>query len=399
MAIRYTAQVRFFPWIVMNTWVEISRSAVEQSVQNYRSLAPESGFMAVVKSNAYGHGLKEMTSILIPLHERGDVAGLAVNSIREALEVRSFGFKGTVLIMGRNDDSDYGQIPESETDFHIVLSTSDDIEGLQNNRPNLPFHLKVDTGMSRLGVHDDTLDSVLSYLKQNTALRWRGLMTHFANVEDVMDQGYGRLQLERFQQAMEKARTAHQEFAGELIVHSAASAPALLLPEARQDWIRVGISLYGFWPSSSTRLSARTLMGSEIPEFRPALSWKARIVHCNEVGQGVDVGYGCTYRTTAPTRIAVLPVGYYEGYDRSLSNRSHVLIRGRRAPLLGRVCMNMIMVDVTSIPGCSVGDVATLIGTDGSESVSADELADLAGTINYETVTRIEPHLPRIIVD
>ena len=383
----------------MNTWLEISRSAIQKSVSNYRAIAPNSGFFAVVKSNAYGHGLKQLLEILMPLYSSGEVSGLAVNAIFEAVQLREWGYAGPVLIMGRNQDSDYARIPEQEREFHIVLSTVDDILALHSVRPSLPFHLKVDTGMSRLGAHDEALARVLQYLSENPDLPWRGLMTHFANVEDVMDQGYGRLQYARFAKAMEEAGAIHRAgFQGSLICHSAASAPAMLLPEFRQDWIRVGISLYGFWASSSTRLSAKMVL-AEMPEFRPALSWKARVVHINPVAEGVDVGYGCTYRTTAPTTIAVIPVGYYEGYDRSLSNRSHVLIRGRRAPLLGRVCMNMIMVDVTSIPECAPGDVATLIGSDGGESVTADELADLAGTINYEVVTRIEPGIPRIIVD
>lgn len=363
-------------------------------------MAPDSAFFAVVKSNAYGHGLATMVEILAPMHSSGEVGGLAVNAVFEATELRRLGYTGSVLIMGRGDDSDYDSIPDGERDFHVVLSSVSDVQALQETKPALPFHIKVDTGMSRLGVHDAYLDQVFDYLAQNPQLPWRGLMTHFANVEDVMDQGYGRLQYSRFAAAMERARAIFEQsdFQGSLLCHSAASAPAMLLPESRQDWIRVGISLYGFWPSSSTRLSARTVI-SPMPEFRPALSWKARIVHLNHVGEGVDVGYGCTHRTTAPTTIAVIPVGYYEGYDRSLSNRSHVLIRGRRAPILGRVCMNMIMVDVTSIPGCDVGDVATLIGVDGNEAITADELADLAGTINYEIVTRIEPGIPRLIVD
>lgn len=384
----------------MKTWLEISRSAIEQSVMNYRTLAPTSAFFAVVKSNAYGHGLPQMTEILQPLYARGDVAGLAVNAIFEAMQLRQLGYAGPVLIMGRNDDGDYEEIPAEEQDFQVVLSSVDDIRALLDRRPKIPFHIKVDTGMSRLGVHGQALDDVLHFLADRPELPWTGLMTHFANVEDVMDQGYGRLQLSRFQEAMERARSVHSSagFSGSLICHSAASAPAILLPESRLDWIRVGISLYGFWASRSTRLSARAMF-ADMPEFTPALSWKSRIVHLNPVEAGVDVGYGCTYRTSSPTIIAVLPVGYYEGYDRSLSNQSHVLIRGRRARVLGRVCMNMIMVDVTSIPHCQVGDVATLIGTDGTESVTADELADLAGTINYEMVTRIEPGLPRIVVD
>jgi alanine racemase len=373
----------------MHTRVEISRSAMLHNVSVFRELAPESLFMAVVKSNAYGHGLNQSVQIL-----RGSVDWYGVNTIWEARTIRKHDPDTPILIMGAIDFSEgLEDIPDGT---HITISNIEEIKILERDYPEIPFHLKVDTGMSRLGLHGAKLDHALQYLEDRGDLAWAGLMTHFANVEDVSDQGYSLKQLHRFQDACARARSA----AGvrKLICHSAASAAAMILPEAQMDMIRVGISLYGLWPSDTTRVSLLGLRGS-LPELRPAMQWITRIVHINEVEAGVSVGYGCTYRTQTPTRIAVLPVGYYEGYSRGYSNRSHVVIGGLRARIIGRVCMNMIMVDVTHIPGVKKGDEAVLIGSLGEESVSAEELAGLISTINYEVTTMIEEYIPRVIVE
>jgi alanine racemase len=170
------------------------------------------------------------------------------------------------------------------------------------------------------------------------------------------------------------------------------------MPETLFDMIRVGISLYGLWPSKETLLSC-LLQGDKGTALAPAMTWKARIAQVKEVPAGAFVGYGCSYRATRSTRVAVVPIGYADGYDRRLSGVGHVLAGGRRAPVLGRVCMNIFMVDVTDIPGVRDGDVATLIGTDGNERISAEELAENAGTINYEILARLSPLLPRIVVE
>jgi len=376
----------------METWsmlteVTVAKSALQSNVGAFRTLCPKSRFMAVVKSNAYGHGLPQVVDSLA-----GHVDWWGVNSAAEAAVVHSRDSSTPILVMGRVDRSDYSSLPGTA---QMVLSDREEIRELGQNRPDLPFHLKIDTGMSRLGSHGEALDKTFAYLSENPALPWTGLMTHFANVEDVTDQTFALEQLRRFSEAQTKASSAAGKRS--LIRHASASSAALILPQAHLDMVRVGISLYGFWPSVPTRISALNLYG-KLPVLKPALTWKTKIVHLNTVAAGSSVGYGCTIRVPVDTRIAVLPVGYFEGYDRNLSNRSHVLIRGKRARLLGRVCMNMIMVDVSHINGVASGDEAVLIGQSGDEQITAEELADLTGTIQYETVSRIQSDIPRVLV-
>ncbi len=376
------------------TRVEVNRNALLHNVEVFRNLCPQSLFLAVVKSNAYGHGLPQVVSQL-----RGHVDWFGVNSLEEARQVREWDSQTPVLAMGAGNLLQEEELRSlsSLSGITLVLSTVSAIQLLQRVAPGTPFHLKVDTGMSRLGCHNGDLEEILLFLRRNPDLPWRGVMTHFANVEDVTDQDYALEQLKLFQAAREASLEAAE--GRPLLFHAAASAAAMILPESRMDMIRVGISLYGLWPSHSTRISLLGLNGS-IPTLHPVLRWVTRVVHLNWISTGSCVGYGCTHKVPRETLLAVLPVGYFEGYERALSNRSQVIIRGHRAPLLGRVCMNMIMVDVSHIhPPVQEGEEAVLLGREGEEEVSADELASITSTINYEVVSRIQKDLERVVVD
>jgi len=394
---------------VYSSWVELSASAMLHNIEIYRKAAPDSKFMAVIKSNAYGHGIKETVSII-----KGHTDWYAVNSVSEAVIVNAADPDVNVLIMG---STRYSEIPMNlPASIHFVVSSTEEIERLHKSSPKSPFHLKMDSGMSRLGFREEGVRRILSWLKERPDLPWVGFMTHFANVEDVTDQSYALFQLKNFLDRKESVNDA--SCGREILFHAAASAAALILPEARLDIIRVGISLYGFWASSGTRISFKSLTG-QTPDFMPVMRWMSRIVHINTVPSGASVGYGCTYRTQTVSKIAVIPVGYYEGYSRSLSNRAYVIIKGKRAMITGRVCMNMIMADVTHIEGVGPGDEVVLLGhsqisdtaaknadtqypareeTNQSESVKAEDLAEWSGTIHYEVTTRILADLPRIIV-
>ncbi len=376
----------------MHTRVEIRTAALKANVASFRR-ACGTAVMAVLKSNAYGHGLTLCAKAL-----SGHADWFGVNSISEALAIRAVDERTPILVMGMNDASDYSLLRGLQRPPVLVLSTVDSIRELNDRLPSHPFHLKVDTGMSRLGLHGAAFEQVIEFLSRNPALQWQGLMTHFANVEDVTDQTFAQEQLRRFDDAARLAAAA----AGSrrLMYHTAASGAAMLLPGARRDLIRAGISLYGMWPSRETRISAASLsaQGKFDSSFalEPALEWKTQIVHVNDVPAGQAIGYGCTYRPVTNTRVAVLPVGYNEGYDRRLSNKAHAIIEGQRSPVIGRVCMNMIMTDISHIPSAHTGSDAILIGRQGTESVTADDLADWMGTINYEVTTKIEPGIPRI---
>ena len=368
--------------------VEVSVGAIRHNTRFFRELAPESLFMAVLKSHAYGHSIPFAVEAL-----QGLADWFGVNSLQEAVQIRRLDSVTPVLIMGALEPG----FEAEETLRNLIGGTAvvsglPEIQRLERCCPALPFHLKVDTGMSRLGFRGEALEEVFRYLEDRPELPWSGLMTHFADVEDVTEQDFARLQLERFLEARERAYRAAR--GRTLLCHAAASAAAMLLPESRLDLIRVGISLYGLWPSTATRISLHHLLG-RAPELRPVLRWRARIVHITDVEPGSTVGYGRTWKVQDRTRVGVIPVGYNEGYPRVLSNRAHVLVRGRRCRVLGRVCMNMIMVDLTGLPGVEPGEPATLLGRDLQEEVSAEELADLSHTINYEIVTRIHPDLPR----
>lgn len=383
--------------------VEVSVAALRHNAAVFRGLAGGARLMGVVKSNAYGHGLELTVRAL-----QGQVDWFGVNSIGEYAALRAVDARTPVLVMGLNslelDAAEelrrlYPQAPPT-----LVLSSVADLERLAARAPELPFHVKVDTGLSRLGASGQAWQACLAFLAERPALRWTGVMTHFANVEDVSDQAYALLQLQRFKEARTRAELHSRGRV--LLHHAAASAAALILPESRLDLLRVGISLYGLWPSAQTRLSAHALYGAGQgpgaagpPELRPALRWITRIAHVHDVASGAAIGYGCTERVERDTRVAVLPTGYYEGYDRALSNRgAYVLIHGRRARVLGRVSMNMIIVDVSLIPEAAPGDEAVLIGRQGAEEASADFLAGLTGSINYEVVTRIHGSIPRVAV-
>jgi alanine racemase len=273
-----------------------------------------------------------------------------------------------------------------------VLGRLDELAASAGRRVGV--HLKVETGTHRQGIREEEIPEFAEQIRNSPGLRLEGLTTHFANIEDSTDHAYAVSQIERFTRIAEAVRAAGVEVP---LRHTACSAATLLFSRTHLDLARVGISLYGLWPSRETYVSCLE-RGKPTLELRPALTWKTRVAQVKAVDEGSFIGYGCTYRTSRPSRIAVLPVGYHEGYDRGLSGVAHVLIRGRRAPVRGRVCMNMCMVDVTDIPGVELEDETVLLGRQGDERVSAEQLAGWCGTISYEIVSRIPASLPRLTV-
>lgn len=346
--------------------------------------------MPVVKSDAYGHGLSLVVRALLD----DGVRWFGVNSLEEGLAVREVASAARILVLGYVPPQRFARAIGADLDLTITnpeeIPTLDETALGSGRRARV--HIKVETGTHRRGVPPEDFGALAEAARRATALDWVGISTHFANIEDTINHAYAEEQLERFREADHALAGLGMRF---VIRHTACTAATLLFPETHFDLVRVGIGLYGLWPSRETLLSFR-LREKHPVTLRPCMTWKTRIVQLKPVRAGSFVGYGRTYRTTVDSRIAVLPVGYYEGYDRKLSNAAHVLIRDRRAPVRGRVCMNMSLVDVTHIPDVAVGDEVVLLGRQAEETLSADDLAAWAGTINYEIVSRIHPSIPRI---
>jgi alanine racemase len=371
-------------------WVELEKSALEHNLRQLRAgAAPGVISCAVIKSNAYGHGAAQIASLLPSAEWFG------VNSLDEGLELRGLGITRPILLLGHVP---IGELPIAvEADLGLTVYNRETLESL-SSCTSLPrparIHVKVDTGTARQGVMPGELEEFLRLVKRSRHIVLEGISTHYANIEDTLNHDYAELQMARFSSALDVVdRTVGRP----PFVHTACTAAALLFSSTHFTMLRSGIGLYGLWPSRETLLAAREKGGS-VPEFRPVLSWKTRIVQVKTIPEGSFVGYGCSYKTMRPTILGVLPVGYADGYDRALGNRAHVLVRGRRAPVIGRICMNLCMVDLTDVPGAKLEDEVVLLGKSGEERITAETMAEWAGTINYEVVTRISPLLPRKVV-
>jgi alanine racemase len=253
-------------------------------------------------------------------------------------------------------------------------------------------HLKIETGTNRQGIAIGDLEAFLVELKKLPGIDVEGAYTHFANIEDTLDPSFAQEQLRRFQQGVAVLNDAGIRPA---YLHASATAGALLYPEMDFNMVRIGIGAYGIWPSRETQIAARE-RGRQ-PALAPILTWKTRVVQIKEVGAGSYVGYGLSYRAIRPMKLAVLPVGYYDGYDRQFSNSARALIRGHAVPVVGRVAMNMTMLDVSDA-GAQDGDEVVLLGRQAKAEIYAEELAERMGTISYEVLSRINPLIPRVLL-
>ncbi len=378
----------------MLNWVEIDGSALRNNLELFRRKVGEKVELApVVKSNAYGHGMLTVTGLCQDLADR-----LCVNSLGEAAALRQAGVELPIVVMGYVEQDDLPDVVELDLQPVVVnLETLNRLsEEAERQGRTIKVHLKAETGTQRQGVSRRDLQPFVVRINAGPGLALEGLSTHYANIEDTTDHSFAVAQIATFGAARKAVEGWHGREVP--VCHTACSAATLLLHETHMNLVRIGISLYGLWPSRETLVACRNA-GGDMPDLRPVMGWKSRIAQVRTVEEGSYIGYGCTYRTTRESRIAVLPVGYNEGYDRRLSGVGHVLVRGRRAPVRGRVCMNMTMVDVTDIPGAALEDEAVLLGAQGDERISAEQLAGWCGTIPYEVVTRVNPVLPRIVVN
>lgn len=370
------------------TWVEISKTALSGNIKQLKKLVGKDVILCpCVKANAYGHGLTVCGKIFL---EAG-ADWLSVNALYEARTLRSAGIKAPIYILGYVGLNSLKEV--AELDCRMVVYDYETIDKLGALGVPVKVHIKVETGNNRQGVLLDDLENFVKHVRKYENIEIEGLATHFANIEDTTDHSFADLQIERFEKAISNLENLGIDAP---IKHCANSAATILFPKTYYQMVRVGISCYGMWPSNETYVSYLQQKRNDV-ELKPAFTWKAKIAQIKTVPAGEFVGYGCTYKTGRDTKIAIVPVGYYDGYDRGISG-AHVLIHGKRAPLRGRICMNIIMADVTDIPDAKLEDEIVLIGRDGNEVISAEQVAAWQGTINYEVTTQVNERIPRIIV-
>jgi alanine racemase len=351
-------------------WVEVDTSAVVHNVRLLKSLCPATTrFMAVVKADGYGHGAVEVARAAL----RAGADRLGVATVEESVALREAGIAAPLHVLSEPPRDavplllEHDVIPTVTTrEFATELSRAAVLA-----ERTARYHLKIDTGMNRIGVRAEQSAEVAAWLRGLPGLQMEGVFTHFATADVIGDWDFER-QMQRFAAAIEAMRTEGLKPA---LVHAANSAATILSPESHFDLVRCGIAIYGLHPAPSTYGRI---------DLRPAMSVKARVSFVKRIGLGEGVSYGLTWRAAAPTTIATLPLGYADGVHRLLSNRMEVLIGGRRCRQVGRVCMDQLMVEVPDGLDVRIGNEAVLVGEQGSERIVLDELAEAAGTINYE---------------
>ena len=362
-------------------------------MRNFRILreivGAEVALAAMVKSNAYGHGLEICAGIF---REEG-AEYLAVNSVDEAEKIRNAGDRGKIYVAGYIPFSELKNAVELDLEF--VVFNFETLERLA--KLNLPakIHLKIETGTNRQGVQKFEISRFLEKIQMTKTLRLVGAAMHFADIEDTTSHDFAKKQLADFRKIRAEIKSAGFE---NLKFHAANSAATLLFPATHFEIYRTGIANYGMWPSEETFLSLAESRREKII-FTPALTWKTRIAQIKKIRKGESVGYGRSFVAPKDLTIAILPVGYFDGFARNYSERGEVLISGKRAKIIGRICMNILMVDVSEIPTAKLEDKIVLLGKSGEEEITAEEIAEWGGTINYEVTTRIRENILRKVVD
>ncbi|MEW6447235.1 MAG: alanine racemase [Bacillota bacterium] len=363
-------------------WAEVDLRALAHNLREVRRLVGRRKIMAVVKANAYGHGMTEVARAL--LAAGADWLGVARGT--EALELRSEGITAPILVLGYVDPGECPAILSAGVHVTVYdLHTAEVLAGAaQREGKSLRVHIKVDTGMGRLGLPCDVSGVKAALAVADLAgVKVEGLFTHFACADDP-DESPVRWQIDRF---LNFARQLEREGLTISCKHAANSAAVMRLPESHFDMVRPGIMLYGLHPSPVTFGKA---------ELHPVMSLKARVAQVKRVAAGFPVSYGWTYKTSGPTVLATVAVGYGDGYSRLLSGQGEVLVGGKRAPVVGRVCMDHIIVDVTQVESVTAGDEVVLFGRQGAASLPVEEIAEKMGTINYEVVCAVGARVPRV---
>lgn len=369
----------------MLTWIEISKQNLIHNIKEFKKIIGKDVLLApAIKGNAYGHGLE----ICAEIFSENGANWLSVFSLEDLVRIRKINTEIPVLLLG------YVELDELEKAVALnpkfVVWNIETLETLgkiaEKQKKEICVHLKLETGNNRYGIYPKDIDKYVKIFKKIPQLKLEGALSHFANIEDTTDHSYAEMQLQNFINFINLIENKGFKI---LIKHFSNSAATILWKKANFNLVRTGISNYGLWPSQEV---------FKLINLKSVMTWKTIISQIKEIPANEYIGYGCSYKTTRKTKMAVLPVGYYDGYDRKLSNKGYVLIKGKRAKILGRICMNVTMVDVTDIKDVKLEETVVLLGKQGNDEISAEEIADLTSTINYEVTTRINERIERKVV-
>lgn len=366
---------------------EIDLSAVLFNMESmHRRLRPGTRMIAVVKTDAYGHGAAAVAKTVEVLPY---VWGFAVATFEEAQQLRGAGIRKPVLILGYTFPSCYREM--AAQGIRPAVFRPDTVGQLEEAAAAqglvMPVHVAVDTGMSRIGIRPD--DEGLSFVRkvqESPHLLLEGMFTHFARADEKSGAEVTAHAFEQFTSFIRRIQASTGYHIP--LTDCSNSASIVLHPDRNLDLVRAGITMYGMWPSEE--------VPKDLVPLRPVLSLHSQVVYIKTIPAGTPVSYGGTFVAQKPTRVATIPVGYGDGYPRSLSNRGTVLIRGHRIPIIGRVCMDQFMADVTAFPEIAEGDRVTLIGTDGSQTITAEEVGGISGRFNYELTCDLNQRVPRV---
>lgn len=369
---------------IYRIYARVDLDALKYNVDGIKRCTSKNAMlMGVIKADAYGHGAKVFAQEL----ETMGFDWLAVATADEGIELRRNGTKLPILVLGYTYKDQYPEMLRwdiTPTIDSYRMAEDFDMAAAEAGK-TADIHIKIDTGMSRIGflACEESLDEI-EKISKLAHLQIQGVFTHFA-CADMRDKSHVKSQIRKFTEminGISRRRIAVEIF------HCSNSASIMALEAVHMDMVRAGIILYGLYPSHE--------MEEERLPLRPVMSLHSHIVHIKDLPAGVSVGYGAAYTTKAATRVATIPAGYGDGYPRCLSNRASVLIRGQRAPIIGRICMDQLMVDITHIPAAAPGDLVTLIGKDGEAVISVEEISEMAGSFNYEFVCDVSRRVPRV---
>ena len=382
------------------SYIELDFKALKKNIHYLkREIGKEVKLVSVIKGNAYGHGIQHF----IPLAEACGVNYFAVSDSYEAeVAYKVLSDNSELMIMGMIENEELEWIIKNGISFYIF-----DIDRLKNAirvakslNQKAKIHLELETGMNRTGLENKDLEKAIEIIKENQMhIFFEGLCTHFAGAESIAN-------YVRIHEQYDNFKATYRYLLGKNLEakynHTASSASTLLYPHTRMDLVRIGIAQYGFWPSNETKMY-KLYDGNIKKTFRDplkqVLQWKTKVMSTKTVKPAKFISYGNSFLTTKKTKIATIPIGYFHGYRRSLSNNGFVLIHGKKAPVIGMVNMNMFIVDVTSIPNVTKGDEVVLIGKQGKHKISVASFSELTNFINYELLTRLPAEIPRFVIN